>query len=795
MLKNYLLTALRNLRRNRAYTFITVSGLAVGMACCFLIVLFVRDELSYDRFHTKADRIYRIVSDWGDFSVPATNPPFVARFKAAHPDITVAELQPFQALVRYGDRVFKETRLFVANPQVFDVFTLRLLRGDPNTALERPYTAVITPEMARRYFGTENPIGKKLTVDAFAKFEVEITGVIEPMPENSHFHYDLLGSWATVDALFDYSNSLEWGHNSINTYLLLPHGLDPETLDAQFPSFIEKVAGKDWNGARLYLQPLTDIHLRSHLNAEIEPNSNVSYVYIFSIVAAFILLIACVNFMNLATARSEERAKEVGVRKVVGAQRKQLVLQFLTESTLLSVLALLLAVALVNLSLPAFRSLTGKLMPAETLVSGSVIALFGTVTLLVGIISGSYPAFFLSAFGPVSVLRGVVKRGSRGALLRKGLVVFQFVTSICLIVGTIVVFRQLHFLQTASVGFDKEQIVTIPIESPVELDQYAALKQNLLQQPAIASVTISSESLPSELLDGDVISFEGTPKEKYVASRTVAVGHDFFETLGVEMVAGRSFSLQHPSDSSGFIVNETAYELLNANLPHPFASTDEAIGHAIRFQGRTGPLLGVSKDFNMSALHEAIEPITFFFSRPRYDYFLLRTQPGNVEQSIASVQKVWQQINPDYPLEFTFADRGFDAEYRAEERMGDIFTVFSTIAILIACLGLFGLAAYTAERRRKEIGVRKVLGATTPSIVVLLSKEFARLVLIALVIAAPIAYLVMSRWLEDFPYRIGVGPGIILLSGAIAFAIALTTISYQAIKTALADPVKSLRYE
>ncbi len=796
MLKNYFKVALRNLQRHPAYAFINVTGLAVGMTCCLLILLFVRDELSYDRFHENADRVYRIVSDWGNFSVPSTNPPVINRLGPDFPEVTMALLTPFGAQVRFDDQSFFEERLYFANPEVFDVFTIPVVLGNPETMLAEPGKVVLTPESARKYFGDENPMGKVLVVDG--EFEVEVAGVVEAMPENAHFHYDFLVPWATLDILMDFSNSMSWGNNSYYTYLLFPEGYDPKTLEAGLPAFIERHAGDNWNGAELSLQALTDIHLHSHHNMELEANSNVAYVYIFSIIAVFILLVACINFMNLATARSAERAKEVGVRKVAGARRGQLIQQFLAESVLMAGLALVLSVVLTAVALPVFRALTGKAMPLDVLNDGFTLLAFFGITLLVGVVAGSYPALVLSAFRPVTVLKGTLHSIGRGAFLRKGLVVFQFATSVCLIVGTMVVFNQLSYLREANLGFDKEQVVVVPTQSDSQAEQFAAFKDQLLQQPNVSHVAIASEGLPSELLNGSSTRLDGVrpdDEEARVRTRTVAVGHDFFEALGVEMLAGRSFSLDFPADSGAFILNATAARILQETYPEQIATVEDGVGQTLRLGGRTGPLVGIAEDFNMSSLHEEIEPIIFFFNPNWYDHFLIRIQPGNFAGTVAAIGDTWAQLYPGSPFLYHFADQGFDAQYRNEERLGLIFTVFAVLAIFIACLGLFGLASFTAQQRTKEIGVRKVLGASVPNIVVLLSKEFTVLVGVAFVVGAGASYLLMHNWLEQFAYRVGIPWWIFPVTGLAALLIAWLTVSYQSIKASVANPVDSLRYE
>lgn len=798
MIRNYLTVALRHLSRHKGYAFINVLGLAVGLACCLLIVLFVRDELRYDDFHAHADRVYRIVSDWGDFSAPATNPPFVRHLQADYPAIEVAKLQRRGGLVRYDDQRFQEERIYFGNPAVFDVFTFPLERGDPEVVLERPFTVVLTTEMAAKYFPNEDPIGQMITVDN--QFELEVTGLAEPVPENAHFHFDFLVSFASLDAAFNSSSSNSWGNNSIYTYLLLPEGMAPETLEAQFPAFIDRHAGDDWNGAEISLQALTDIHLYSHHNAELEPNGRAAYVWVFSVIAGFILLIACVNFMNLATARSAERAREVGVRKAIGAQRSQLIRQFITESTVLAFLALLLAVVFVALALPPFRALSGKTLTIGVLDDGfTLVALVGT-TLVAGLLAGSYPAFVLSSFRPVTVLRSGMGGAGRGIWLRRGLVVFQFAISVALIVGTAVVYSQLSYLRSTSLGFDQAQVVTLPLpDSDLSPQQRVeAWRQEVTQVASVEAASVASTRLPSELLNGGTVRpvGSGLPFDSMASFRAVSVGPDFFEALGVEVVAGRTFSPS--SDTTGFVLNRAAYEMLVRRLPQVPPHPESMIGRELEMQWasmRRGPLLGVVENMHLSTLHEAIEPVVFFQDPDWLSTLYVRVAPGTISDAMASIEATWQRVFPAWPFAYQFVDQAFDAQYRGEERLARIFLVFAGLAIVIACLGLFGLAAFMAERRTKEIGVRKALGASVTGIVALLSKEFAQLVLAAFVIATPIAYLAMQRWLQDFAYHVDLGMGLFLGAGALVLAIALLTVSAQSIRVALTDPAKALRTE
>ena len=793
MLKNYLKIAIRNLRRHLGYSLINVIGLAVGLACCLFIIQFVRHELSYDRHHEYAERIYRIVSDWGDFSAPSTNPPMVRRLEAAYPAIEHAWLNPFDGLVEYEQERFRENNIYFANEAVFEVFTIPTIRGTVD--MSRPMTMLITPEIAKKYFGEVDPIGKTLEINN--QFELEVTGIVEGAPQRAHFYYDFFISWATLDAfnIFDYD--IAWGNNSIFTYLLMPDGFAPETLESALPAFIEQHAGENWNGSTLSLQPLTDIHLRSHHNSELEPNGNLAYLYMFSAIALFILMIACINFMNLATARNAERAKEVGVRKVVGADRTQLIRQFLIESLILSSIAVVAAVLVVKAGMPLFRVLAGREIEFSLLGDALTVPALVFFAVVVGLLAGSYPAFVLSGFRPIAVLKGAVKGTSHNSRLRKSLVVFQFSTSIALIVGTGVVFSQLNHLREASLGFDKEQVLQIEMQDGTLYGQYTAFKEALLQHANVQHVSIASEQMPSELLNGDQIRFEGTPEEdeRMASVRTVSVGHDFFEVLGVDMVAGRPFRFEMQTDSSAFVLNEAAWKLAVASAPEPMDSPEESIGKILHMGSRSGPLIGVVQDFNMASLHEAIEPIIFFFNPRWYDVYQIRVAANELPATLAAVEASWRQHYPEWPFMYQFADQGFDARYRAEERLGQLFSIFSMLALLVGCLGLFGLASYTAEQRTKEIGVRKVLGASVGNILLLLSKDFTRLVLIALIVATPVAWFAMNSWLDGFAYRVSVGWWLFPLAGLLALVIAWVSVGFQTLQAALADPVESLRYE
>ena len=797
MLKNYVLVALRSLGRQKGFAAINVAGLAVGFACCAIIGLYVHEELAYDGWHEHADRVYRVTSDWGDFSVPATNWPFVEALQTDFPQIEVAHLLQYGGTVRRGDRHFREDHILFANPALFDVLSFRLAKGDERTALVEPFHVVLSQAMARKYFGDEDPMGQTLRL--YGQSDVTVTGVLAEPPGPSHLQPDVVASWSTLEA-FGILESFDWGSNSAYTYLLLPEGMAPEVLEAALPDVIERHAGDNWNGATLALQPLRAIHLTSHHNMELTPNGRTAYVVLFSAVALFILLLACVNFMNLATARSLERAKEVGVRKSIGAHRGMLARQFLAEAVMLAIAGLALAVVLVVLALPLFRFLADRPLVLSTSVVVPAILVALALTVGVGLLAGSYPAFVLSGFRPAEVLRGRYWASSQGAWVRQGLVVFQFAIAVVLIVGTFGVYAQLRYLREADLNFDVAQIVSITM--PADSLGGAPFIEALRQRPEAVDVALSSEAFPSELLNGNgtILAGAGDPQVLYdagqfVPTRTVAAGYDFFETLGVEMAYGRAFSRDFATDSSAYVLNETAARMLMEKFPDQLPSMEAMVGQDIQVGMTPGSLVGIVRDFNMATLHEAVEPIVFSIAPDGYNTFLVRVAPGSATAALEALGSTFASVYPDALFEYRFADAGFDAAYRSEERLSQLFSVFAGLAIFIACLGLFGLAAYAAQRRTKEIGVRKVLGASEAGIVVLLSKEFAKLVLVAVVVAVPVAWYAMDRWLDGFVYHMGISPVVFVVAGALALLVALATVSTQAFRAATADPVQSLRYE
>ncbi|MFD1145231.1 ABC transporter permease [Larkinella insperata] len=808
MLRNYIKIAIRNLRKQRGFTFINISGLAVGLACCLLITLYVVDELSFDRFHEKADRIYRINADikfgGNDMHMAVSPDPIGPTLLKDYPQV-----ENFVRLHGRGTWLVKragqpnnlqERDIIFADSTLFDVFTLPLVAGNPKRALTEPNTIVISESAAKRHFGSQNPMGQSLVLDN--NLTCRITGIMRDMPTNSHFRTDFFVCMR--------SDNYQWGNwlsNNHHTYIVLKEGVDPQSFSRNFEAVIQKYVGPQavaflgttveqfrqaGNRINYWMIPLTDIHLHSKQNIELAPNSDIQYVYVFSAVAVFILLIACINFMNLSTARSANRAKEVGVRKVLGSVQRQLIGQFMTESILMAVLALALALVIVALAVPFFNEISAKQLTVDSLFVPQFLPVLLTLPLMVGLLAGSYPAFFLSSFRPISVLKGKINLGLKSAGLRSGLVVFQFMMSVILIVGTLVVYRQINFIQTTKLGFKRDQVLTVN-EAYGLGNQIQAFKEEVLKLPGVVLGSLSSYlPVPSDRSDSALFPEGQIDQSKAVSSQQWAVDHDYIPTLGMELAQGRNFSREFGADSSAVILNETAVKIFGFKNP-----IGQRVARMVDNEGKvfkTYTVIGVVKNFHYESLRQNIGSVALFMEPSRGSIsFRLGGQdiPGLVKQ----VEAKWRQMAPGMPFNYSFLEDSFDSMYRAEQRVGQIVLTFSVLAILIACLGLFGLAAFMAEQRTKEIGVRKVLGASTTSIVGLLSKDFLRLVLIAILIATPIAWYGMNQWLEDFAYKIDVPWWVFAVAGVAAVVIAFVTVSFQSIKAAMTNPVKSLRSE
>lgn len=794
--------AYRHMKKFKTYSFINIAGLAIGTACCLLILFYIKDEISYDRYHEKACRIYRVVDSFdvpggiiSDFAL--TSAPFAPTLKQDFREVEDAvRILPKRRMVSNGDKKYYEDGLFYADASLFSIFTIPLVEGNPGTALQDPNSVVISENIASKYFGNAEAINKILEIDGI---EFLVTGVMQEMPKNSHFYASIFTSLKTLeqDPTLQVNFFQNWVRHEFYTYILLKEGSSPAELEAKLPAFIEKYAAsqvkKFLDGSlSSHLQPLTQIHLHSDLQVEIRPNSDIKYVYIFSSIAFFILLIACFNFMNLATARAASRSKEVGLRKVVGASRLQLVKQFLGESFLFTLIAVLLALILVILGLPFFNSLAGKAIHMDHLADVLILGISVLVLFLVGIVSGSYPAFFISRFQPSHAIKKGQESGTRKPLLRRALVVLQFCISVVLIISTAVVFIQLDFLRNRKLGFDKEHVLAIPIRAGSLRQNAEEIKSELMQNPNIVSATIAN-ALPGGNPAGDVIRLVTEEGRKTFTLRMIYTDHDYIKTMGIEMVAGREFSKSMGTDSTeAFIINEAAAremqltDPLDAILEYGF--TDTAAG-------KRGRVVGVVTDYQYQSLKEEITPLVIQIWPSSANIFAIRVLPGNISDTLKFIEAKWKEFDPAHPYEYSFLDETFDQMYKSEQRMGQIFSAFASLAISIAALGLFGLALYMVETRTKEIGVRKVLGASVGKIFLLISKEFVVLVLLANIFAWPIASILMHKWLQSFAYRIDISFWIFVLSSVLAFGIALITVGIQAMKAATVNPVDSLRYE
>ena len=813
MLKNYLRIAVRNLTKYKFISFINLFGLTVGLTCCLLILTYILHETSYDKYNRQADRIWRVTRSFNNkdgivsLHLSAVAPPIGPLLQNDFPDIqkTTRLLPMDNAPMRYEDKVFNEKELFCADANFFSVFDVSVLEGNSQTALTDPFSILLTPDLARKYFGDADPINKVIRMNN--QFNLKVTGIFKPFPSAAHLHPQVLISFNTLKdtAIYGENNLMtNWGNNAFYTYLLLPEHYPVRSMEAQFPAFLDRHEPRTGAPAgyipsqfsRLYMQPLTDIHLRSHLDVEIEENGDSNRVTIFGAIALFILLIACINYMNLSTARSALRAKEIGIRKVSGAVRQEIIVQFLSESVLLSCMALLLAGALAWLSLPALNSVTGLELSIHPLLKIGVLLPLLLTPLVVGILSGLYPAIFLSSFQPSKVLKGLFKVGSGNISFRKVLVVTQFAISIVLLISTAIVFQQLHYMQNTSLGFDKDHVVTLRYNTGLD-KTYESFRTALLQDPHIRQTTRSSRIPSGRLLDALGASTQSGDSLRPVTAniKYLAIDHDFLSAYGIPIIAGRDLSRAYATDTNSFLLNVAATKALGITNPQ------EMIGKNFGYGNIKGKVIGVMRDINFESMHQPIVPLLMMLPPPQfgnaYDRISIKItgNKDNITSALAHLQKTWRAYLPEVPFEYTFLDERFEQLYRSEQRQGTLFTVFSGIAIFIACLGLLGLSAFSISQRLKEIGIRKVLGASTGGIVTLLSLDFLKLVAFAALIAFPIAWYAMHNWLRDFAYRIPIEWWVFAIAGILAAAVALTTICFQALKAALANPVKSLRSE
>jgi predicted permease len=800
MILNYIKIALRNLARQKGYSFINITGLAVGLAVCILILLWVQSEISYDRFHDHYDSIYRVMSYGTKYMTEGyegTPEPLGAAVADGVPGIVhaVSFMGTPRMVVKYGDNSYYEKRALLTDPSFFDVFTFPLLKGNPETALSDPFSVVVTEAMAAKYFGAEDPIGEVLDFDGI---EARITAVMQNVPRNSHLQFDFLIPYSIQEEL---GAQLHWGAFNAVTYLQIQPGSDLTEIGRKITTVAaDNNCGQVADGVAFRLQPLSEIHLDARHGGYRNwvDMGEKTYVYLFSVIAVFMLFLACVNYINLSTARYEKRAREVGMRKVLGASRGQVIRQFLSESIVLSTISLGLAVVLAELFLPVFNTLVQKQLNIVYLHNLPFLGGLIGIIMITGVLSGAYPALFLSSFRPVNTLKKGPAVAARGGLplLRRGLVLFQFVLSVLLIISTGMLFKQLHFIKNKNLGFNKENVVYIPLKEGIA-EKYGVVKQELLNHPHI--LTVSNCDYVWALNNNRTTGFnwEGKDPQMEVDMLIPRVGFDYIETLQLEMVEGRSFSEEYETDAaSAFIVSEAAVRTMQ--IEGPVGKHFELYGWRGLIQ--EGPIIGVFKDINYKSLHQKIEPqVLRILKDPAtatsLGAVLLRITGDDVPATIAFLEDTWNQFNPGIPFEYHFLDDTYENLYMSEARMGNIFNYFTVLALFISCLGLFGLSSFMTEQRTKEIGIRKVHGASVASILTLINREVMILMLIAGIIATPIAWYVSRWWLQNFAYKTGLDWWVFLFGGLLALLVALLTVSYQSVKAALANPVDSLRYE
>ncbi|MEM1116315.1 MAG: ABC transporter permease [Bacteroidota bacterium] len=782
MLANYLRVALRSLRRQKGYAAINVLGLAVGIACCLFLLLYVGDELRYDRHHEAPEEVFRIHAQFDDRELALTPPMVAGLLEEEVPAVeAAARLYATGNVVRFEDRVFEEDRFVYADASVFDVFTLPVLAGAPEAALQNPETVVLTASAAARYFGDADPVGQTLLVNNRQTFEVG--GVIADLPATSHVQFDLVASFATLP-----ETPPIWSNANHYTYVRTRGPEAAAAFPAQLAALIARLEADGQQPWALQAMPLTDIHLRSTAEYEMDRSGDLTTVYGLALVAALILLIACINYMNLATARAVRRAGEIGLRKSIGAFRGQLVRQFYAEAAVLTVIAGVLALLFVVAGLPAFNGLSGKALAASALVEPQFVLLGAGMLALVTLLAGGYPALHLSSLEPVRALRGGVRSGRGAAWFRKGLVVVQFGISAVLVIGTLVVLSQLRYLSSQDLGFDKEHLVVLPLDDGTLREAYPAIEAALDQSPAVVA-TAGINQVPGELGWTSQMWGEGMADDDVFYVKGLPADADVADALGLRLVAGEAFPAQPPEpDSTNHLF------LINEATARQFGWTPaEAVGRSVAVDTRQGVVRGVVQDFHYRSLHEPIEPLAVWYDPGGVFNLAVRIAPGGTRAARDRIEAVWAEFAPHRPVSYRFLDDVYAQLYQGEQTFGRLVSVFAFLAVFVACLGLFGLASFTVAQRTREIGVRKVLGATVPALVGLLTKEVVALVAVAFAVAAPVAYLGVGRWLDGFASRIDLGPGVFALAGLGVLAIALLTVSGQALRAATADPVRSLR--
>lgn len=794
MLSSIIKIAFRNLRRNKVYSLINISGLSIGIACCLLITLYVKDELSFDQYHSNIDRMYRVIHQfsspsedfqvWGNYPV---GPALQSEFPEVEKVVTFSGKQSL--LFQNGDTRFQEQVLF-ADSTVFDVFSWRMIEGSAKDALNGIDRVVLTESTAKKYFGNESALGKILVIDNFKDSPAIVSGVMEDVPANSQFHFDALISMSTFK---HYRPEIftSWDYVDFYTYFMTFKDLNEEAFRAKLPALVARNVARDQHYS-IDIERVGEAYLHSKAVRQPGATGSLSNIYVFSTIAVFILLIACINFMNLSTARSMDRAKEVGVRKSLGAQRRGLIAQFLSEAIVLSVIATILAVTIASAALPFFELISGKVFKMDLLLTKEIVAALIGLSILVGFLAGSYPALLLSRFKPALVLKGAFRNSGEGAFLRKGLVVFQFSLSVVLIAGSLIVFSQLSHLRNRNTGYTKDQMMVLDFNWDGKVqEEINVVKNALATVPSVNGVS-AQRTVPGGFFPkaGTLIQRAGGDME-VKSPDLYEIDYDFISNFGIEIVAGRDYSRDYASDSTkAMIVNEAAARYWGYSEPK------DIIGKKFEQWGKTGEIIGVVKDFNYRSLHHRVEPLTLRLS-PQYSTasIALRISSNEINRTIAEVERVWNEVAPQRPFIYSFLDDTFNSQYRSDERFGQLFIVFAGLAVFIACFGLFGLTTYTVEQRTKEIGIRKVLGASVANIVMLLSKDFMKLVLVAIVVAIPVAWYAMNSWLDDFAYRIPIGAMMMIVPAAAVIIMALAVVAAQAFRSAATDPVKALKTE
>ena len=798
MLKNYSKIAVRNLLRFKTYSFINIFGLSIGIACSILIILWIHDELSYDQFHKNSSDLFIVVQkhyNQNGIEYDTAEPyPVAEELKWDYPEILDVSrvYHSEECLFVYNDKRFIENQILIVDSEFLTMFSFPLIYGDANSVLDDPNSVVITKTIAQKYFSNANPVGKTFRVDN--QYDLIVTGVLDDIPHNSHLDFSILIPLSSELISHKFETD-KWQYTIVvfTSYVLLQKNQKYDDVSKKIASVLQKHVEND--KVELYLYPITKLHTNPEIAPEESRSIDMKYINIFIVIAFLVLLIACINFMNLSTARSSIRAREIGIRKVVGSNRSHLITQFLGESLLLASIAGFLALLIVELMLPFFNHLSGKQLTIDYSNAGILLS-FGAIILFVGIVAGSYPAFYLSAFRPVTVLKGKLMVDFKNSILRKIFVVVQFALSICFIIGAIVFYHQLNYMKNKEVGYDKEHLISVPIDMPwgtsLKSYKYDAFKAELMNYPNIIGVTQSFSS-PADIETGDAeADWDGKLPNQFVTIHWLTVHFDYCKTLGIKIIEGRPFSrdfktdVNFPFDKASFIVNEVAVKRMGVK---------SAIGLKLTLFHKTGPIIGVMKNFHYRDMKTKIEPLALFINPYFNNYILIKLQPENIKGSLEFIKKTWDKFSPDYPFEYSFVSNDYNNLYLHEEKMGGILTIFTVFAILIACLGLWGLTSFIIERRKKEIGIRKVLGSSVLEVITMLIKDFTQWILLANLIAWPVAWYVMNKWLQNFAYKTDISWWEFVFPGGIALVIALITVSFQAIKAATANPVESLRYE